>query len=210
MADHGHDIHYILIVSIIAFFVVTLSVGQLNGGITANVVDADYSHGEGLLVNFLRVTARNAELRYVNSKVIEPVDVDTAKFSWKNVFSLSSERGNIGGQAVATPVSKSVVESKPLDCWWINLDNERFNRLKALSGDSACRLEGYDSCMMTNNIRTTTYFASSDGSCKQMVFKDLSNNFNNCDERIHTVSTDCFSESRDLLESEYTTVFCCS
>ncbi|NQU97962.1 hypothetical protein HQ533_00705 [Candidatus Woesearchaeota archaeon] len=209
MVNHGHDIHYMLVVLILAFFIITLSIDQVQPGITANVVNEGLG-AEGLLVKFLRSTAQNSQLRAVNAdNLFNPIAVKTVSIPWKEILGAKAPAGNIGGKAIATPVTKTVVESKPLNCEWVNLDNNVFDKVKALSGSSACRFEGFDSCLMTNHVKTTTYYASNDGTCRQLVFKDQSNNFDDCRATIQTQHTGCFTESRDLMESSYTTVFCC-
>ncbi|MFC2133921.1 hypothetical protein ACFLTH_04830 [Bacteroidota bacterium] len=171
MAEHGHDIHYMLIVIILAFFIAVLSLNQVNPDMATGNVVADTYETSGLV------------------KFFQTVD-----------------------DVLNTPTGM-VVQSDVLantGCEWINIDNQDFQKIKGLTGSEACQVMSYKSCMMTNVEKTTAYFASNDGSCKDFQFRDESNSFGNCADYLKSFNTGCIPEGKDLAENSYTTVFCCS
>lgn len=207
MGEHSHDIHYMLIVLILAFFVITLSLNKLGPDmLTGQVIGGD-SGSEGFVVKFLRSTARSSNIRAVNAEgIIDTIKFNVVEMPWGEILNTGLPKNNIGGEAVSIGVA---AESKASSCDWINVDNKDFRRLKSLSGYSACRAYGYGSCITTNIEKTKTYYNSSDGSCSTVLYRDESNDFRNCYSRIQTSNTPCFKEPTDVTESSYTTVLCC-
>ena len=143
MADHNHDIHYMLVVLILAFFVITLSFNNVETGASGNVVKST-SGAEGYVVKFLISTAQSANINAIKDGVITPINIRIVKLPWDALF---AENNNFGGQAVHQPSSMK-------NCEWINVENEDYTQIRTLSGNVACQVKGYDSCLMTNFIKT--------------------------------------------------------
>jgi len=198
-----------LIVLILAFFVITLSYNQVNPGITGQVVKRT-SGTEGFVVKFLRSTTAPSDFKAVSTEgLLSPIKINTVRLPWKEILNAEISVKNIGGEATN---QMSVVERKietNLDCAWVNLNNKDFTKLRSLSGHMACKAADYDSCLMTNTVKTMIYYSSEDGSFKDVMFKDVSNNFNNCYNTIRTTDENYRDKSRDVRETKYTTVFCC-
>ncbi|MBC8500432.1 MAG: hypothetical protein ISS25_03585 [Nanoarchaeota archaeon] len=209
MAKHVHDIHYMLIVLILAFFVITLSYNQVNPGITGQVVKRTIGT-EGFVVKFLRSTTAPSDFKAVSTEgLLTPIKINTVRLPWKKILNVEIPVKNIGGETVyQMPAGEDVVKTN-LDCAWVNLNNKDFIKLRSLSGHMACRATDYDSCLMTNTVKTMIYYSSGDGSFKDVMFKDVSNNFNNCYNTIRTTDENYRDESGDVRETKYTTVFCC-
>lgn len=217
MAKHSHDIHYLLIVLVLAFFVVAVSVDNIDPSVTGNVVKS--SAEKDFYMNFLRQTINDQKFQAVSvGNLLNPIDIGGIN-PWEDI-ELPSSGSNIGGKAIAVPKKEIQIIEKVQtpDCEWVNLDNEIYNRLKSLNGKSACKVEGYDSCMMTNQVTTSMYYASKDSSCKDMQIKETENKFGTCADQIKTVDYPCTTQSNnlgeplkgDFEEREYTTVFCCN
>lgn len=184
MKNHGHDIHYMLIVLILAFFVITLSYNQVNPDIAA-------ATGHVTRSNFL-----------TGYSVSDINVVDGSGF----LPPIRFFRGNLGGSATATEDNPDTTATS---CEWINLNNEVFGRIKSMSGFSACRTLDYGSCMMTNVKGAKNYYGTNDGSCEDVTYRDESNSLGNCYTTIKTQSSPCFTESVDVTENSFTTVYCC-
>jgi|FLOH01.1.fsa_nt_gi hypothetical protein len=180
---HNHDIHSLLIVLIVGFFVAAAALGTLGSGVTGNVVSDEPT------VNW------NSFL----SKIISQNEIKATR-------SNDVSNSNIGGKAIQIPTN---FELKDASCEWLNLDNSKYSLIRGLSGVKACEKLGYNSCLMTNEIKKNQYFESEDSSCIGTVFVDSSNNLGNCDEHIRTVQKPCYNEYNDVQEAMHTSVLCC-
>ncbi len=190
MGDHGHDVHFLLIVLIMAFFVVVLSTNQLNPGITGNAVRADSGD---FIVNLLKESASSSRFNALSSNVFEPIhlqDRETAEAGSHVTFS---------------------------DCRWINADNEHYDLLKYLSGAAACKKANYASCVMTSKESANSYYSSKDGSCKSLQLTTMSSKPGSCDDLLVSSGSSCFYDSSgdaepqagDSIKSSFVSVFCC-
>lgn len=200
MAKHNHDVHFLFISLILGFFVLAMTMTNFEPSVTGSVVktSSDYS-----LIDLFRSATVSTEFVVDPSPILKPIEFDIAENPWKDV--LNPPTVNIGGAAVTNPVL-----SGDFDCEWINLDNGLYDKLKTLTGSSACKVSGYSSCLMTNTLKTVNYFKSVDGTCSDLQFRDESNHFNNCDVTIRNVATSCETDSTDNMETRFTTVFCCN
>ncbi|MFH1770689.1 MAG: hypothetical protein ABH828_03970 [archaeon] len=200
MAKHNHDVHYLFITMILGFFVFAMTMTHFEPSVTANVVqtDSDYS-----IIDFFKAASRSNEFVVDPSPILKPIEFNIVGNPWKEA--LIPPTINIGGAATANPVLLG-----NLNCEWINLDNGLYDKLKTLTGYSACEVSGYSSCLMTNTLKTVNYYKSVDGTCSNLQFKDESNHFNNCDEIVRNAATLCETDSTDNIETQFTTVFCCN
>ncbi|MAG38676.1 hypothetical protein CMO90_01180 [Candidatus Woesearchaeota archaeon] len=193
MGNHEHDIHFMAIVLILAFFMMTLSFNQVSP--TANVVKKSNQDS-----TFLKKTVESPKILALSKDFFKNLDFEITKsvFSFKN--------SNIGGKAVVS----SVQDISDKKCSWINLDNKGYSKIKAMTGKTACKVSGYDSCLMTNKAKTVSYYSSSDSSCSGLQFKDSSNEFGNCDVRVRTFAGYCsLQDAGDVKENSFTSVLCC-
>ena len=116
MGKHNHDIHFMLIVLVITFFVMTLSVRQLEPVYTANVAKRSVG-ADDPLVGVFKATIPS-DLNVFSSKQSKLFQIDLIK--------KESSKENI----------------KPLDitkCDWINPQNIHYKFVKGQSGTSACK-----------------------------------------------------------------------
>ncbi|MFH1589171.1 MAG: hypothetical protein ABIB43_01245 [archaeon] len=199
MSKHGHDLHYMVIVLVLAFFVFALAVNRMDVELTGHVVTS--TERTDNFINFFKNANEPNEFPLLSfNELFEPIALENSDFSWSDLFT-EEENDNVGGAAVQTSPAIVYVGN---GCNWINLDNERYDRLKTLSGNAACRVSGYKSCMMTNSLKTTSYYSND---CFDLMYKDNYNVFGNCDDRITTTSTLCVD---GVKESSYVSVFCCN
>ncbi|MBU1201932.1 MAG: hypothetical protein KJ583_00395 [Nanoarchaeota archaeon] len=194
MGEHGHDIHFMLIVLVLTFFIVTLSINQLDPSFTANVIKRSPGENDPI-INFLKSSGEKSSFNIFDSKRASALQLD---LTGKNVDE----------------------EVQPVDiikCDWVNVDNKYYAFVKGLTGKEACKSLNYNLCVMTNKETKTSYFASMNAECSNLQIELTSNKFGSCNEVVFSTTGDCSIKSLsggeplagDVIESSYTSVLCC-
>lgn len=216
MKKHNHDVHFLLIVLILAFFVMALSYRQVDPGLTSmtgQVIESspdDRPSFSSMVVKFFRTSVSVPQYHAIDNSAIRPIEIEVSN-------SYETRQSNIGGNAFLAPVGENNLGTLPEKCEWVNLNNEDYSKLKALTGYSACRTMAYRSCVATNEVVTEKYYSSTDSSCNSVQLEVESNKFGNCNKNVRTVEMPCSTQTQgfdepakgDVKELKYTSVLCC-
>lgn len=192
MDSKKHDLHFMTIVLILAFFVMILSINNIMPDMATGQVTYEYEQRTNFLSNLFK---SQKEFNIENSNTVSDFKLNLVQSDYS-----------------IEEVDKLLAGS----CDWVNLGNADYQDVRLLSGYEACIKKKYDSCVMTNKMLTTSFFNSKSGFCEGLQLEQTSNKLGSCTEKIRSATESCTflpgdaePRSGDYSQELMTSVLCC-
>ncbi len=192
MDSKKHDLHFMAIVLVLAFFIMILSIDNMFPEMAAAQVTYDYEQRTNFLVNMFK---SSDDFNVLNPEAFSDIRVNLLDKG----YSIDEVDSLLGG-----------------NCEWVNIGNSDYNDVRLLTGYEACKHKGFESCIMTNKMLTTSFYESKSTSCEGLQLEQISNKLGSCTDKMRSVTDPCVfisgdAEPRtgDYSQQLITTVLCC-